>query len=567
MSSTSFNQSSSSSSPVVTETPENALLDQISGVASGLAQQMNSWAQQTYAQTSAVTNEAVNNFFNASQQMMGLAGNMTSQYNNLFAPENADLVRDADSYASTDRQQVDMGQAGATQAQAGDQAVKNSEANLVSMGIDPSSGRYAALDKAAAVQNAANVAGAENMQRNQDIQTGQNLRSQAVQVGSELPAAISNATNTAIQANTGASNASLANANTGVNLNSLADKYLQTAMGVKLPLQGQQSNSQSTGNSNSNKPENGSGSGAGGSGAGGSGAGPGGGPSSWSGMTPNTDAQGGTDGGRATGGAGSRIQNVPPYGQDDNAGGTDWGTGVASDPNGYGGTDFSQWGGDNIYQPDQFGSSASLGDQQYDPISNTDGSNMFGDTSGDFSGATFGNDPVGTFTGSQGAQDTQFGNINYDPSANQSTADWSLPPDDSGGSSAFDSGTSAIDYSGAGGFDGGGGGDDSDGGGGFAGGGSVGQPTTGGPVPPSASPTGGARTDDVRANLNSGEFVVPKDVTRWKGEEFMHKLIADSRQKRMKMQAMLGTGGKPMPPGDPRAQQRPTFNSRPMGAR
>jgi hypothetical protein len=566
MSSTSVNTSSSSSTPVVTETAENGLLDQLSGVAAGLAQQMNSWAQQTYAQTSAITDQAVGNFFNASQQMMGLAGEMTGQYNNLFAPENADLVRDADSYASTDRQQVDMGQAGATQAQAGDQAIKNSEQNLVSMGIDPSSGRYAALDKAAAVQNAANVAGAENMQRNQDVQTGQALRSQAVQVGSELPAAISNATNTAIQANTGASNAELANANTGVNLNSLADKYLQTAMGIKLPLQGQQSFSSSAGNSNSNKPSNpssGSGSGAGGNGGG---AGPGGGGSSWTGMGPNTAAQG-SDASSATGRGGAlpsaAIKGVPAYG--DNAGGTDWGTGIQSDPNGFGGTDFSQWGGDNIYQPDQFGSQASLGDQQYDPVSNTDGSNMFGnDYSGDFSGATFGNDPVNTFTGGQGAQDTEWGNINYDPSANQSTADWTLPTD-SGSSTdtSFDTG-SGTDMSGYGSTDGGGFSDDDSG---FAAGGAVGQPTTGGPVPPSASPSGGARTDDVRANLNSGEFVVPKDVTRWKGEEFMHKLIADSRQKRMKMQAALGTGGKPMPPGDPRAQQRPTFNSRPMGAR
>jgi hypothetical protein len=56
------------------------------------------------------------------------------------------------------------------------------------------------------------------MQRVQDAATGQRLRSEAVQVGATLPAAIANVNNTAIQANTGASNASLANANTGRNL-------------------------------------------------------------------------------------------------------------------------------------------------------------------------------------------------------------------------------------------------------------------------------------------------------------------------------------------------------------
>src|SRR5665213_3493224 len=455
MSSTSFNSSSSSSAPVVTQTPQNALIDQLSGVAAGLAQQMNNWAQQTYAKTSQVTDQAVGNFFQASQQMAGLSSEMTGQYNNLFAPENAALVNDANSYASTDRQQVDMGQAGATQAQAGDQAIKNSEQNLVSMGIDPSSGRYAALDKAAAVQNAANVAGAENVQRNQDIQTGQNLRSQAVQVGAQLPGAISNATNTAIQANTGASNASLANANTGANLNSLADKYLQTAMNIKLPLQGQQSSGSSNGNSNSNKPSNGPGNGGGGSGNGGGG-GPsqGSGPTSWSGMNPNTSAQGATDNAKASGQPGSRISNVSPYdipanaNVDPNASGTDWGTGVSTDPNGFGGTDFSQWtGGNNIYQPDSSGSSMSLGDQTSAPVDYTNSdpfaNSGFGQTYDSGGGAS------STFGDMSGGTNTQYGDISYDPSANQSQADWTLPTDTSmTDTSGFDSSGSGTDMSG-----------------------------------------------------------------------------------------------------------------------
>lgn len=77
------------------------------------------------------------------------------------------------------------------------------------------------------------------------------------------------------------------------------------------------------------------------------------------------------------------------------------------------------------------------------------------------------------------------------------------------------------------------------------------------------SPSGGARTDDVNAHLNADEFVLPKDVVKWKGEEFMHKLIADSRMKRQKMAAALGTGGKPSQ--GPKPAGPPRFNSRPMG--
>src|SRR5258708_4931200 len=237
-SNTSSNSSQSTSSSQPVQTPENAIIDQLSAYAQGLAGQMYNWAQNTFAQTSNITNQAVSNFFNTSQQMSGMSSRLADQYNNLFAPENAQLVADANSYASPQRMAVDMGQAGATQAQAGQQALSNSEEQLRSFGIDPSSGRYAALDKAAAVQNAANIAGAENTQRNADIATGQKLRSEAVQVGSTLPAAIANVNNTAIQANTGATNATLANANTGANLMSLPDKYLQTAMGVKLPFSG-----------------------------------------------------------------------------------------------------------------------------------------------------------------------------------------------------------------------------------------------------------------------------------------------------------------------------------------
>ena len=48
----------------------------------------------------------------------------------------------------------------------------------------------------------------------------------------------------------------------------------------------------------------------------------------------------------------------------------------------------------------------------------------------------------------------------------------------------------------------------------------------------SLSPSGGIKTDDVRAQLNAGEFVIPKDVAAWKGLEFFYKLIAQSRKLR-----------------------------------
>jgi hypothetical protein len=61
----------------------------------------------------------------------------------------------------------------------------------------------------------------------------------------------------------------------------------------------------------------------------------------------------------------------------------------------------------------------------------------------------------------------------------------------------------------------------------------------GGPVPENMSPSGGVNVDDVPAQgptgaiqLDGGEFVVPADVVKWKGEEFFQKQIQQSREKR-----------------------------------
>lgn len=52
----------------------------------------------------------------------------------------------------------------------------------------------------------------------------------------------------------------------------------------------------------------------------------------------------------------------------------------------------------------------------------------------------------------------------------------------------------------------------------------------GGAVPANQSPSRGAAVDDVDARLSVGEFVVPKEVVRWKGEEFFQKVIDGARK-------------------------------------
>jgi len=90
-------------------------------------------------------------------------------------------------------------------------------------------------------------------------------------------------------------------------------------------------------------------------------------------------------------------------------------------------------------------------------------------------------------------------------------------------------------------------------------------PTTGGPVPRSASPSQGRQTDDIAARLNAGEYVIPRDVVKHQGTKFFTDLIAKSRKLRTGM-----AGAKPGPtmrPALPNAGARPAFQSRPLPPR
>jgi hypothetical protein len=73
----------------------------------------------------------------------------------------------------------------------------------------------------------------------------------------------------------------------------------------------------------------------------------------------------------------------------------------------------------------------------------------------------------------------------------------------------------------------------------FAGGGAI--PMAGQTVPPQMSPSGGAQTDDVpatvsggalpaRANINVGEFIMPKDVTNWIGQKALQQQVLKARK-------------------------------------
>lgn len=86
--------------------------------------------------------------------------------------------------------------------------------------------------------------------------------------------------------------------------------------------------------------------------------------------------------------------------------------------------------------------------------------------------------------------------------------------------------------------------------------------TPGGAVPVHASPSGGRAVDDVNANLTVGEYIVPKDVVAWKGQEHFQKLIDSSRKQASEATARPAVG--PAVGGPATVQSRPQQGAIPM---
>lgn len=473
--------SQSTSASYIPEYSQSPILSAIAQYAYQLGGQTYNWAQQAYAKMGAVTDANIGNYLQTSTDALNNAANAENEYKNVFQPEENQLVQDANTYSSQSRVAQEMGRAEAGAGQSADAARQNSLQNLMSYGIDPSAGRYAGLDRAEEMNKAASMAAAGQAAQYNTEATGRQLRADAIQVGETLPGVVTNAENTGLQGIAGAENSNLANANTGVALQNSANPYLTTASSLKYPPLGNssQSTSASQNQSQSTDPPKDS--------SGGKQQGNGSGGGSGAGASPYSGGAGGGGSGSVGGSSFSSAPSSDGSSYDGSYGGSDL-TGT------YG------LGGDGSYYND--GSYAGIGGTATDM-------------------GTFSND--GSLPDSSGFSDPS--SYDYSSSTDGSSAT---------GYGGLDmSGTNYTDSSGFG-YDGGsydsGGFDTSAG---YARGGPV-RPRLdrrpGGHVPPSSSPSGGMQVDDVHANLNAGEYVIPRDVVAYKGKEFFAKMIAQARK-------------------------------------
>lgn len=493
----SVSTSTSTGDSFIPDYPQSPLLMEISNYARQQASAMMSWGQAQYARNARLTDQ---------------------------------VLHEAAIFASPERQALEMGRAEAGVGQAAEAGRQNALRDLEKFGIDPSSGRYASLDRAERSKEAAAKAGAGQQAQRATEATGRQLRTEGM-------------------------NAQLANTQIGANLMRIPNEYLKTASDLKYPPLGHRQASQS--NSSSSQNEGGGGSKSQGgdkdhgrpSGPPGGGSGPGG----VGGFGRGSSGEGGSGGERASG---SNYSGGPGRGWGNPGITKTGGPGSHNDANWMYGLDPQQMAddyssyyheNDGTYNYD-FGSPGDFGEL----YSNGEGYNYPDDNYADSPDAGGYDDQYGSTGSTDDTDYSQYGgDDSWGGSANDNTDYSSYGGDDSWGG-GYDS---SSDNSGWGDSSGDAGWYDD-----YAKGGAVPpiRPTTGGAVPRQASPSQGARTDDVPANLNVGEFVIPKDVAAWKGQEFFQKLIMTSRKNRV---TNAPAQGKP----SQQAPKRPTFSSQQTG--
>ena len=475
------------------------------------------WGMQEFGKVSQVTDQIVGDMMNLYGQLSGVGNDLMGMYKGMFMPEYQNLVNDANNYASAARIQQAMGAAEAGVSQSFNSQRNAALADLQSFGIDPSSGRYAALDQTERLQQAAAQAGAGFQAEQATEATGRALRSEALQLGSVLPSQATAAYNAAGQAAGAGANIKMATAQLGSNLIGKPTDW------AKIGMEGRQAGS--SGGSKSNKDPN-------------------------SGKSSNR---------------GDDYNNRPPtpdktydY-QGANQKGGGGGDGSGRDPG-----DLKLPGGDyldnqtaGITQVKQDQPPASNGPidisagSPYDPAGTDNwdpsGRNLNGPTTppstepapeeGSGSGDPWENTGPGTQAGPSDQGTDLGGNVDTAGNTDYSNMDFS------GGSGSGDTpdngGNSSFDDTGSNDFAGDPGTSPSDTGSDFS------QDeesfAKGGAIPYSKSPSRGRVTDDVPAKVkqtgedirvNAGEWIMPRDVRHWYGDKHLQGMIDKARADR-----------------------------------
>lgn len=134
----------------------------------------------------AIANEVVNQQLDAARQAQGWATKDRARYENTFIPLQDEFIKTAKNWDSKARQDKLASEAKADVLNNAAQQRQTSQRQMAAMGVNPTSGRYAGIDRAGEMATGLAAAGAENTSRNQVRKEAVAMKGDAINLGSGL---------------------------------------------------------------------------------------------------------------------------------------------------------------------------------------------------------------------------------------------------------------------------------------------------------------------------------------------------------------------------------------------
>lgn len=182
-----------------------------------LGKEQLAWAKDKYAQDMKIADTVIAAALDRQKLNDQFARDDRRRYEQIYQPLEDRLAAEAIDYSTPERANLDAARAQAEVAQQFNAARQRALENLQGFGVDPSSLRYAALDRGANIQQAAAEAAAGNQSRQQTEAVGRALRSEAINVGRGYPGQIAGTYGTALQSGNQGLNSALATTASGAN--------------------------------------------------------------------------------------------------------------------------------------------------------------------------------------------------------------------------------------------------------------------------------------------------------------------------------------------------------------
>jgi len=133
-----------------------------------------------------LANQVTQQQLDASKQAQQWSKEDRERYKTVFQPMQDEFIDTAKNWDSAERQQKMAAEASADVLNNASQQRQATQRSQAAMGVDPTSGRYAGIDRATEMSTALSAAGAQNNARNQVRKEGVAMRADAVNMGNGL---------------------------------------------------------------------------------------------------------------------------------------------------------------------------------------------------------------------------------------------------------------------------------------------------------------------------------------------------------------------------------------------